>query len=215
MSSPQPSLILDDPPRSAWVVPFAWSNDRYGHSIAWRDPEGIVHPLLASIEGFAAQDVFPPSPPLQQLHLQQIGGRPAALGVGMSGQPHWSVAVTLSETSTDTLVLEYAASRRGATGQPSCTWRIDAGLDVRKEDRRLFLASNLSGHRWVIELEGVDRSTFAPNVPAPEATRNGPIRESALSGGLWAIFPRIDGLIAEPLRWAVRLRQLGKSGPPG
>ncbi len=52
-----------------------------------------LHELLASVEG-DDQEVFPPSPPMQQWALTELGGgRQAALLMGMAGRSHWSLSV--------------------------------------------------------------------------------------------------------------------------
>lgn len=70
---------------------FVWRNRRWAHSLeAIRDGQTLWG--LQSIEGNAEQD-FPPSPPLQQLHRTDLpNGRAALLLVGMAGRSHWSVS---------------------------------------------------------------------------------------------------------------------------
>jgi len=64
-------------------------SDRYSHRIVSADGT----PLLTSIEG-SDQDVWPPSPPLQQLSIEEIRpGVEVALLVGMAGKSHWSVSI--------------------------------------------------------------------------------------------------------------------------
>lgn len=63
--------------------------DRYHHRIVAADGT----PLLTSIEG-NDQDDWPPSPPLQQLSIEEIRpGVEVALLVGMAGKSHWSVSI--------------------------------------------------------------------------------------------------------------------------
>ena len=92
-------------------IRFVWHVDRYAHTIALVEAGRIV-PVLASVEG-ADDDLWPPSPPLQSLNLQEeaTGGR-AALLVGMAGRNHWSMSAvaTGGERSSDppTIVLDVA-----------------------------------------------------------------------------------------------------------
>jgi hypothetical protein len=72
-------------------VAFAWSDGRWEHIVgAFQDGELLW--VLRSVEGNAEQD-FPPSPPLQQLHRTDLpDGRVALLLVGMAGRSHWSMS---------------------------------------------------------------------------------------------------------------------------
>ncbi len=65
--------------------------DRLGHTICWVDGGDVV-PLLRSREG-TDQQSFPPSPPMQQIAIQQVDQRRVAFLVGMAGRSHWSVSV--------------------------------------------------------------------------------------------------------------------------
>lgn len=68
---------------------FEWKDDRYEHRWTLGDCE------LASVESSSA-DLWPSSPPLQQIHQQTFGdGRNVIFGVGMSGRGHWSASFTL------------------------------------------------------------------------------------------------------------------------
>ena len=74
-------------------VEFQHRGDRYAHVISLVDSSGDVSPLLESIEGSPTDD-WPPSPPLQNLHLQELpDGRRVALLVGMAARSHWSASI--------------------------------------------------------------------------------------------------------------------------
>jgi hypothetical protein len=86
-------LDATDPAGLTLRVQFVHRCDRYGHAILAVDLTGREHPLLESIEGSATDD-WPPSPPLQNLSIHELGsGRRAALLVGMAGRSHWSASV--------------------------------------------------------------------------------------------------------------------------
>jgi hypothetical protein len=70
---------------------FEWRRDRFGHRIEQRIG-GEWCAALASIEG-SADEVWPPSPPLQSLHIEPREAGPVALLVGKSGTSHWSVSI--------------------------------------------------------------------------------------------------------------------------
>ena len=72
-------------------IEFVWSADRYGHRILTSTPGGEC--ILTSREG-RPDEKWPPSPPLQSLHLEdRPGGVRIAMLVGMAGRSHWSMSV--------------------------------------------------------------------------------------------------------------------------
>ncbi len=73
-------------------VQFQRVEDRYAHSI-WLDDDQV----LQSLEGDAGQ-IWPASPPIQQLSLEDQGSATVALGLGMAGISHWSLSVAPQET---------------------------------------------------------------------------------------------------------------------
>lgn len=70
---------------------FRQHGDRQGHSLAWVR-EGQSTTMLESLEG-DDQSAWPPSPPLQQLSIEQRETGDVALLVGMAGKSHWSLSV--------------------------------------------------------------------------------------------------------------------------
>jgi len=86
-------VILETQPDEGLALraAFVWRDGRWAHSLE------VIHDrqqlgVLQSIEGYAEQD-FPPSPPLQQLHRTDLpDGRTALLLVGMAGRSHWSLS---------------------------------------------------------------------------------------------------------------------------
>jgi hypothetical protein len=84
---------------------FEWEGDRY-QSVLTCHRQGRSVTLFQTREGSPA-DAWPPSPPLQQLHSQEIDGRPTVLAVGMAGSTHWSASFQPDGSST--LSMEFAA----------------------------------------------------------------------------------------------------------
>lgn len=87
-------------------VRCVWTVDRYQHQIGWLI-DGVEHAALESCEG-TPDDVWPPSPPIQQFSMQMIDGNPALLGVGMAGRGHWSASFVLRQKKFVELVVELA-----------------------------------------------------------------------------------------------------------
>jgi hypothetical protein len=74
-------------------VEYVRSNDRFAHRILMRSEDRWL-PVLESVEGTAA-DAWPQSPPWQQIVQESVGpdGEDVLLGVGLSGNGHWSIAI--------------------------------------------------------------------------------------------------------------------------
>lgn len=87
-------------------VRFHWVEDRFAHAIELKlGPETVT--LLTSCEG-TSQQRWPPSPPLQQLHVAELApDRRAALLLGMAGNSHWSLSVE-AERSRPELIFDVA-----------------------------------------------------------------------------------------------------------
>ena len=84
---------------NGWIlqVEFLRPSDRWQHVISLAKPVPdrplTFVPLFVSLEG-AAQDAWPASPVLQNLHFEQLSdNRRAALLVGMAGRSHWSASI--------------------------------------------------------------------------------------------------------------------------
>jgi len=94
------SLILSAGPLQ---LEFFKHADRYAHKIALSG-QGEDVGLLESIEG-TSDDAWPPSPPLQDVHIEnRAGGVQVALGVGRAGTSHWSFSC---EAKPDEQLLEF------------------------------------------------------------------------------------------------------------
>lgn len=87
---------------------FYRENDRYRHRLLFIDGDRVIE-VARSVEGTDVV-VWPKSPPLQQLSLEnQQGSKEVALGVGMAGRSHWSLAV---DAFTDPPSLRFEAACR-------------------------------------------------------------------------------------------------------
>lgn len=77
----------------ALSVRYRKHDDRLSHVIGIADGDAFFS-LLESIEG-SATDPWPASPPMQQIVEEDLGlaSGPVLLGVGLSGNGHWSIAV--------------------------------------------------------------------------------------------------------------------------
>lgn len=97
--------------------------DRFGHRIWTVDARRDVL-LLTSQEG-TPDDPWPPSPPLQELHLEsRPGGKELALLVGMAGHSHWSLSAEL-DAAAGTLTLDVACRVRDRAGPLGSRYATD------------------------------------------------------------------------------------------
>lgn len=80
-------------------IEFRRSGDRFGHAIVSTRGAAAAE-VLSSIEGPVDQ-VWPASPPLQELHIEDRPGNvKVALLVGMAGTSHWSLSCSLDPASS-------------------------------------------------------------------------------------------------------------------
>jgi hypothetical protein len=89
-------------------VEFRWSHDRFVHRVLLDQVE-----VARSIDGDSSE-LWPASPPMQQLSLEPIQGSDAILGVGAAGRSHWSLSVELEqgENESQSFRFEWAARCR-------------------------------------------------------------------------------------------------------
>jgi hypothetical protein len=116
-------LVLESPgaaDRRLRVV-FAWQSDRYGHTVELTS--GNAHQsLLLSVEG-SAVDEWPPSPPLQQLHLEERPAGRVALLVGMAGRGHWSLSIDAASDGSS-LVFDVACRSSSVTARLGSLYQV-------------------------------------------------------------------------------------------
>jgi hypothetical protein len=111
-------------------VEFQRRGDRWGHRIAVIQA-GRITPLLESVEGTADED-WPASPALQELHLEKrAAAPPLILLVGMAGRSHWSASVEIELASPAGKVIFDVACRTSAAAEPlKSTYRLLTGATV-------------------------------------------------------------------------------------
>ncbi|MBX3414615.1 MAG: hypothetical protein KF708_18150 [Pirellulales bacterium] len=174
-----------------WQVAFMRRGDRFGHEIRWLAPPAAPRVLLVSREGAAEED-WPASPPLQELHLEQRGDDlSVALLVGMAGTSHWSLVVE-AHAREERLVFDAACRLRAAPAHLGSHYRLSADqeLAARVHGREFRLSGG--GPAWSLVSE--------PLHDAPEVSLvyDEARRELAL--------PLAGGEIARPQTWCWRYR---------
>ncbi len=163
-------------PFGGWLK-WQETSDRTAHRVGHIEVEGtrvLEHELASSVEG-TPSDPWPPSPPVQQTHCQQMAGmRTVWMGLGMAGRSHWSCSIEATGRG-----LEFDCACRVA-GEPA--W---LGSTYRLADKWIVEASHsdlvaLRWNSWRIELLAGKRSRleFLADDPAGRLIRIAPL-ESA------------------------------------
>jgi hypothetical protein len=123
---------------SPFSLIFQRQADRWAHRLVV-DREGNDNVLMVSVEG-GDDEIWPPSPPLQDLDLHQLKeGQRAILGVGKAGKCHWSASY-LSRTgqspNSSSLIAEIACLCPVACDSPllGCTYRLVEPKQIQTEE---------------------------------------------------------------------------------
>jgi hypothetical protein len=118
-------------------VVFFKQGDRYAHRVEWFDDvRGAWTVAVESLEG-TPDDPWPPSPPLQQLHIEERPTGRVILLVGMAGRTHWSAAVEVA-VDRKTVTFDVAARLQCPPRQLRSTYRrsIEArAVHLRSESK--------------------------------------------------------------------------------
>ena len=128
-------------PAGLLSIRFIKSGDRLAHCIGLQTSSkglGGFLPVLESIEG-DAQEAWPASPPMQQIVQESIGqnSAPVLLGVGLSGNGHWSGAV--EKTSSGSLKLDIACKISKPASYLGSRYRMagETEVDFKNNEIRL------------------------------------------------------------------------------
>lgn len=92
----RPAIELLTANGQGMYVACQWQLDRFTHEIGLITGARRI-PVLLSCEG-NSNDIWPSSPPLQQIHCQEVQQGPVLFGVGMSGGSHFSTSMLLIRT---------------------------------------------------------------------------------------------------------------------
>lgn len=118
-------------------VQFTWQGDRYAHTIcAASEPASC---LLASQEG-NPDDLWPASPPFQQLHIETRPNSNVAFLVGMAGSTHWSASFEL-DADGKTLSVDVACRAARAPDDLVSTYRVQLPCEYCAATSRVSLTA--------------------------------------------------------------------------
>lgn len=155
--TPAATATGSDSPRGGATIRvlFHWCGDRFSHVI---EAGGRV--VAESVEGDSAS-LWPPSPPIQQLSLETLDGRPTLLGVGAAGRSHWSVSV------------QAVPHDRAAVFEFDWACRFKSAPDALGTEYRLHDSVRVTtlAETGVRPCED-DRTRIVPDLPAAETDRS-------------------------------------------
>lgn len=118
------------------VVEFRWQDDRFVHRV-WTPGDDV----LSSVDG-QADEVWPPSPPLQQLSPESIGEKQLIFGVGSAGQSHWSVSIgVVDQDGQPALKFDWACRCKQAPEWLGSTYIASAGFRIEPSPSTTLRAS--------------------------------------------------------------------------
>jgi hypothetical protein len=113
---------------STAAVRFDKSLDRFNHELSFRFDQDWIWLLESDLQDPEAP--WPTDPPIQQLVVEPIGStsyRDVALGVGMCGHGHWSLAaqwVQLQNPDNFALELDYACRQQPPVSFLGSTYKL-------------------------------------------------------------------------------------------
>jgi len=171
MANHDPAMISLTTREGRTRIEFQWRGDRYIHRIM-KDQMEMAH----SVEG-DAYEVWPPSPPLQQLSLESIDNSPTVLGVGSAGRSHWSLSVerTSSNGHGECFRFDVAVRSRATPENIGSTYLISPSIEFRPGEgtvisRREINGGN-TGSSWEHEVTIRPDHDVDPTVDVPTTYR--------------------------------------------
>jgi hypothetical protein len=148
MTSPPPNVISLSSADGLHRLEFQWQSDRFTHRVL------LDHRVVAqSVEG-NSQSPWPASPPIQQLSLESIDGKPTALGVGAAGRSYWSFSAQFTSMSEGTPAIRFDVAARLPRAETICaetelrsTYRLSNPLELQPIDLVPIDGERIDGER--------------------------------------------------------------------
>jgi hypothetical protein len=171
-----------DGSRQGLRVEFFRSADRLAHTISSVSGDQVM-PLMRSCEG-TDQQIFPPSPPMQQLAIQEVEQRRVAFLVGMAGRSHWSVSIE-ADGAQRRLSFDVACRMvPNAEGGLASTYEVlqPSAMEVRSGE----IHFRHDHHSTVLRPVSVGSSTTPPIGLLPSRIEIRPAHQAEASTTRWA-----------------------------
>ena len=136
-------------------VHMVWKDDRYQHCVDWVAGDQTFR-LLESVEG-VGDDLWPPSPALQQLTVEQrTQSRQVGLMVGMAGNSHWSISIENDPLERSMLFEVACRVADTEAGNLQTTYKSSVPIKIVDPIERIAEMS-IAGRRCRIKIESTGR----------------------------------------------------------
>lgn len=157
MASNYPPFIIEalDAEATGTRIVFKWHHDRYFHAI-YGVCLGKEVLLAESVEG-DAMNLWPSSPPLQQLHKQpRATGGEVLFATGMAGRSHWSGSVTTSIDQRWTEVtFEFACRHRAPPDWLGVTYRLTRDIQTERRDEETLVLKPDNSLEYIVRATAI------------------------------------------------------------
>ena len=126
--APAYSLTSKSNDGSTLQVDFVRVGDRFEQTVTRLDREGNSVAIWRDLHDSDSDD-WPASPPIQELSLEEIGGKNVLLGVGRAGKSHWSVSIETAETDSGPAIrFDFACRCPEPPQWLGTTYKIESGV---------------------------------------------------------------------------------------
>jgi hypothetical protein len=130
---PGKTIVLDC---GMLLIEWQHAEDRWHHCVG-TVVEGAFRSAMQSVEG-RADEFWPPSAALQELHVESRGEDMVAFLTGMAGTNHWSASV-LGERKKNRAIFELACRCKRTPGWLGSTYALDESLSPQYSPQTVLL----------------------------------------------------------------------------
>lgn len=129
-------------------VVLRYENDRWQHAVGLQEA-GEVRLLAHSVEG-RQDDLWPPSPAFQELHVEERAERRVTFLTGMAGSSHWSASITC-DPARNLATFDVACRCKQTPTWLGSLYQVAESVSVDSRDSIIELKVPDSNRRLVLE----------------------------------------------------------------
>jgi hypothetical protein len=181
-------------------IEFQRAKDRWGHVIGLADVQGF-HLLARSVEG-KPDDLWPASPALQELHLEDRADGQVAFLTGMAGSSHWSASIAC-EPAYNRATFDFACRCKQPPTWLGSLYQISEGVAVWHQESRMELKLPQSDSRLIVST--TSSLGFVPQFPADRGNSRSIAFAESGHGLQQTLFIAPATLDAGTIRWIYSL----------
>ena len=138
---------------------FNRDGDRWAHQI-YLSMGASEQPLMRSLEGTADQ-IWPPSPPLQDVGRHELPTGDAILCVGMAGSSHWSASFSVEAGENGLIKSDIACLTKKSTANRALGSSYRLSSDVRPTLVSKIHAEFDTGSERIVVIKAIDGDGFS------------------------------------------------------